>query len=80
MADIADIANEVVAQCTMEAERRARIKWQPEFHPEFDGYHCVECGEQIPTLRLAQRRVRCVACQTEVERVKEREARNGRAG
>lgn len=46
---------------------RARALNAPETHPDFDGEHCVECDEVIPTARLILRRVRCVDCQGALE-------------
>jgi RNA polymerase-binding transcription factor DksA len=40
----------------------------PEKHPSFDGESCIKCGEVIPTARLLMGRIRCVACQTILER------------
>lgn len=47
-----------------QAHRRAA----PENHPDFDGTHCVRCDEPIPLARLALFKVRCVACQTQLEK------------
>lgn len=46
------------------------IRMLPESHPNFDGTHCVEedCGVQIPQARLAMGKVRCVDCQTLIEK------------
>jgi RNA polymerase-binding transcription factor DksA len=68
MADPVDIANEVVEACLAEAEARARGKSAPETHPDFDGFHCLDCGDEIPVLRLRLGRIRCVDCQTRLER------------
>lgn len=38
-----------------------------EFHPEFDGEHCVECSNDIPHERLKLHKVRCVECQRAIE-------------
>lgn len=40
----------------------------PESHPSFDGKHCVSCDDEIPAGRLAMSKVRCVACQTTLEK------------
>ena len=68
MADIADIAGNVIETCLADAERRARGKSAPESHPDFDGVNCVECGEDIPQARLDLGKVRCVDCQELLER------------
>ena len=41
---------------------RIRALAKPETHPDFDGRHCVECGEAIPKARLALGEIRCVTC------------------
>ncbi|PZP54729.1 MAG: DNA-binding protein [Azospira oryzae] len=66
-ADESDRASAVEAIFNAEALGDARRKAQPETHPDFDGRHCVECGERIPKERLALGRVRCVECQTTLE-------------
>ncbi len=68
MADPIDIANDRAAAFTENAERRARGKSGPESHPDFDGTHCVDCGEEIPAPRLALGKVRDVECQQRLER------------
>lgn len=40
----------------------------PERHPDFDGTHCVDCSGDIPDGRLALGKVRCVYCQTALEK------------
>lgn len=67
MADIIDVAGDVVAVCTEEAERRIRRQVLPESHPEFDGTHCVDCWEPLHQVRIAMGRVRCVTCQEELD-------------
>lgn len=68
MPDPADIANDVVEVCQADAERRARGKSAPETHADFDGLHCVDCGEPIHTARLGLGKVRCVDCQSQLEK------------
>jgi len=36
--------------------------------PDFDHLHCYDCDEEIPHERLALGKVRCVTCQTLLER------------
>ena len=82
MADHADIATATVETCQADAERRQRGKSAPENQPgytEFDGYHCVDCGAEVPTLRLRWGRIRCVDCQKFLEETQEREAAKRRA-
>lgn len=57
-----------------EIQARARFINKPEVHHGFDGIHCVECGIDIPKLRLQMMKVRCVDCQTELEDMQRREA------
>ena len=45
-----------------------RRKVLPETHPDFDGLNCVECGNEIASGRLALLKVRCIQCQTLLER------------
>jgi hypothetical protein len=54
---------------------RAREMNRPETHPDFDGLHCVDCDDEIPALRLALRRVRCVHCQELLEEERKRHQR-----
>lgn len=48
----------------------AALAGKPEPVPEeFDGVHCVEpeCGEEIPSARLAMGKFRCTPCQSRKE-------------
>lgn len=36
----------------------------PEYHEDFDGKNCVDCGNGVGALRLKMGRIRCVECQT----------------
>ena len=47
---------------------QAAAKNAPEKHPDFDGQHCVECDNEIPEQRLQMKKVRCVYCQTTLEK------------
>ena len=67
MADIIDIANERAELFLLDSVSHALGKSAPEQHPGFDGLHCVDCEDEIPPLRLAQWRVRCVECQATFE-------------
>lgn len=40
----------------------------PERHPLFDGENCIKCGNEIPAVRLAHGKIRCVTCQTVLEK------------
>ena len=35
---------------------------------DFDGEHCIDCDVEMPVVRLNYGCVRCVTCQTKVER------------
>lgn len=63
--DDAQTVNELHQEVSL---AEARAKTAPETHPDFDGKHCVECGEEIPPGRLALGKVRCVECQTVIEK------------
>lgn len=41
---------------------------EPQRHPDFNGVDCVVCLDPLPALRLAMRKVRCVPCQTQLEK------------
>ena len=67
MADPADLGNDRAAQQLDAALSRVLSKSAPETHPDFDGEHCIECNEPIPTGRLALHKVYCVECQRVLE-------------
>lgn len=50
------------------ALKNHKAKVAPETHPDFDGNHCIECGEKIPEKRLNLGRIRCYECQTALEK------------
>jgi len=66
--DQVDAAAEYQHQLNERSTAEARNKLAPETHPDFDGAHCVDCGDDMPELRLQMKRVRCVICQTVKER------------
>jgi len=66
--DHADIATEIIETCTADALRRGLGKSAPESHPDFNGFDCVECGNEIPSERLDWGKVRCVECQERLEK------------
>lgn len=47
---------------------QAAFKVAPETHPLFDGETCIKCGDELPAARLALGRIRCVTCQTILEK------------
>lgn len=66
-ADLIEHASAISEQI-LEGEIRAQLaKAAPESDPDFDGVHCLECGEDIPAARLALKRILCVSCQTRKE-------------
>lgn len=69
-ADPVDEATELAAALPLRGIAQASAACAPEHHEDFDGLHCVDCDEEIPAARLALRRVRCVECQTIIERVR----------
>ncbi len=49
---------------------RSRTRNQkPEWSPEFDGTHCIECDEDIPEKRLEMGKIRCQPCQQTYEKM-----------
>ena len=53
-----------------DALKRHQEKLAPEKHPDFDGESCVNCGFEIPVLRLNMGKIRCVHCQEKLEKRK----------
>jgi len=66
--DNLDIAAELQQRLNDAAEARVRQLAAPERHPDFDGKHCVECGDEVIKERLKLGKVRCVLCQTAKEK------------
>lgn len=67
-ADPLDEASALSASITEQAIAEARRTVAKEFHPDFDGESCIDCGDTIPEARLLMGRIRCVRCQTLKER------------
>jgi len=67
-ADPLDEAAELTATMTQNAVEAARAANSPQFHPDFDGESCIQCGDEIPTDRLAMGKIRCVRCQSILEK------------
>lgn len=67
--DEADIASALEAGFIAQALERHKEKVAPEKHPDFDGETCVDCGIEIPQVRLDMGKVRCVNCQAELEKI-----------
>lgn len=68
--DNLDIAADLQQQLNESSLERVRRAAAPESHPDFDGKHCLECGEKLPKLRLTMARIYCVLCQTAIEKAK----------
>lgn len=68
MADILDEASEVEQAYKDQAIANTVSKIKPEKHPDFDGVHCLDCHEPMVSFRLSIGRIRCVDCQTLIER------------
>lgn len=66
--DNLDIAAELQQRLNDAAEARVRQLAAPERHPDFDGIHCVDCGEKVVKERLKLGKVRCVLCQITLEK------------
>lgn len=45
----------------------SRQALQAEHHEDFDGLHCLDCGEGIIKQRLDSGRIRCTDCQSALE-------------
>lgn len=50
-----------------EALAAVRSTLRAEKHPDFDGNHCVKCGEPIALKRLDMGKVYCTPCQHTIE-------------
>lgn len=68
-ADEIDRANMIANVFLSEAVEEVARRCAPETHPDFDGTHCVECGDDIPAERLNLGRIRCVYCQERIEKL-----------
>jgi RNA polymerase-binding transcription factor DksA len=76
-ADPIDEAAALAASLADGAIAAARRANAPETHPDFDGESCIDCGDTIPEARLAMQKVRCVHCQSVLERRQKQVARPG---
>lgn len=68
LTDPSDIASAIEAKFNESALEVARIKNLAETDSRFDGIHCLECTEEIPIERLKLDKIRCVECQTVIEK------------
>ena len=71
--DEVDRANELVEMATANSLYLAMKKARPEQVQNADGswpiHDCDECGSPIEEGRIKLGKIRCIACQTEIERV-----------
>jgi RNA polymerase-binding transcription factor DksA len=68
LTDENDRASAIEAQFNEDALEVARRRTAPEVDPDFDGVHCIECAEGIPAARLKLSKIRCIECQTVIEK------------
>jgi RNA polymerase-binding transcription factor DksA len=68
-ADEVDMASELEMIFNEKAIEAVTARLKPETDPDFDGKTCVECGDDMPPIRLAYNRIRCCNCQTIKERM-----------
>lgn len=67
--DVADLAQDQIERFNEQSVQRARRKAQQhETDPAFDGESCIDCSIDIPKARLALGRIRCVECQSLLEK------------
>ena len=63
-----EIADELAASEREIGLSNARKALAPQHSDDFDGVHCIDCGTNIPEIRLLSRRIRCTECETIVEK------------
>ena len=66
--DEADQASMIQLAEQARAMEQIRARNMPEEHPDFDGHSCIECGDEIPQARLDLGKIRCVHCQSALEK------------
>jgi RNA polymerase-binding transcription factor DksA len=71
LTDENDRASAIETQFNEDALEEARRRTAPETSPDFDGVHCIDCGEKIMAARLKLGKIRCIDCQT----LKEKQSR-----
>lgn len=69
-ADVLEDASNIHQRMNDEGREVSANAIRPQFHPDFDGKHCVEadCGVELPPVRLAYKWIRCTTCQGAVEK------------
>ncbi|MGA0955542.1 MAG: hypothetical protein ACO3SN_07200, partial [Burkholderiaceae bacterium] len=68
LTDESDRASAIETQFNEDALEQARRKTAPETSPDFDGVHCIDCGESIVAARLKLGKISCIDCQTILEK------------
>lgn len=63
MADEADLAEKNTVAFLTDGLTANAAALRPQHHPDFDGAHCIECGDDLPAVRLQMGRIRCTECQ-----------------
>lgn len=62
-----DMASNHEINHTEKSVKFVQARLAKETHPDFDGEHCLDCGDVMLAARLADGRIRCTACQTFIE-------------
>lgn len=70
MADPVDRADQEIDALHQSGMIKVSKALAPETHPDFEAPYCLDCAEIIPDARLAWGRIRCVFCQTKLEKAK----------
>ncbi|HCJ8466394.1 TPA: TraR/DksA C4-type zinc finger protein [Escherichia coli] len=74
--DEGDQAQHLQLMSIAQAQRQAKERANRPLSPEFDGIHCIECGDQIPEKRLLTIRTDlCVDCQQYLDDVNKKNNR-----
>lgn len=63
-----ELAEQLEQRQRDDAIARAARGAQQQFDADFDGTHCVLCGDEIPEARLKLGKARCITCQTHWEK------------
>lgn len=67
--DPLDMASRHEEAFTALALKAAAKNLERETHPDFDGQHCMECGNEIEDGRLKLHKIRCIECQRAIEQL-----------
>lgn len=66
-ADEFEVASQQEALRTLSSVKDVQKLLEPQKHPDFDDEHCLDCHADMPQQRLTDGRIRCTACETEIE-------------